>query len=142
MPGPIPKRSDETRRRNKPEIPMDSPSTSHTPLVTWPEPSESWHPDARDWYLSLPLSPQSQYMTHSDVQEARYIAHMMTITLTGYKPNSMLVGLVLQGMTDMMTSEASRRRLRIEIAKQEHDTGPTAGQSAVTDIRSRMRKTP
>ncbi len=55
---------------------MNAPSAPGA--VAWPEPEDSWHRIAWDWYLSLGDSGQSQFYEPSDVATAQYVAEAMS----------------------------------------------------------------
>lgn len=117
-PGPIPKREDERRRRNKPE-PGDEVKRAHgAPVVPVPEPDEGWHPIAWDWYRSLAESGQSRFYEPSDWHFARYVAEAMSRNLFGgFKMSAQMFGAVMSGMTELLTTEGSRRRARVELER-------------------------
>ena len=72
--GPVPKRSKERRRRNKAVVSEGRTRSA----VAWPEPDGDWHVVARDWFLSLKGSGQSQFYEPSDVAAARFVAEAMS----------------------------------------------------------------
>ena len=79
--GPIPKRSEQRRRRNNPPLPIE-----HTPgaeSVTIPPADEAWHPIAARWYETLEQSGQSaHYDAPSDWMTAYLIAESMSRDLS------------------------------------------------------------
>lgn len=113
--GPAPKRSAERRRRNK-----DSQveSVEVVGAVEVPDPLDHWHPLATAWYESLIESGQSRFFEPSDWAQARYIAEAITRNLEADRFSSELFKAVLSGMADLLTSEASRRRVRLEIERE------------------------
>lgn len=113
--GPVPKRESERRRNNK----NPAGPTTHSPgapVVTVPPADPEWLPLARDWYDSLAGSGQSRYYEPSDWMTAQYVATAMSRNLAqGGKMSSMMFGSVMSAMTELMTTEGSRRRLRLEL---------------------------
>src|ERR1051325_4356255 len=93
--GPIPKRSEERRRRNKDDGPamIQAPSGAPETLPDLPEPDPLWDPIARDWYLSLRESGQAAFYEPSDWAVARYAAELMSRVLDCSErgPNGRLV---------------------------------------------------
>ena len=81
--GPIPKRSEERRRRNKPNTPQDTIPASGS--VTIPPADSKWHPVARRIYESLKSSGQSQFYEPSDWAAAYLLAESLSRDL---KPQS------------------------------------------------------
>lgn len=74
------------------------------------------HPFAVSWYRSLAQSGQAKFYEPSDWQLARYLALEMARALR--KPMSpMAVQAITGSMGDLLVSEGSRRRVRIELEK-------------------------
>ena len=129
---PTPKRSSERRRRNKESQPD---TVTATGKVKVPPTARHWHPIAKRWYLSLKTSGQSEFFEPSDWASAYYVAEMMTKQLEAGKTSAQLFVGVWQAMGDLMSTEAQRRRMRLEI---ERETGPkpaSAGVTALADYR-------
>ncbi|MER5843698.1 hypothetical protein ABT099_26085 [Streptomyces prasinus] len=119
--GPIPKRSEERRRRNKDDGPelIQAPSGPPEDLPDLPEPDELWHPIATDWYLSLRESGQAAFYQPSDWAVARYAADLMSkVLLSERGPNGQLVAALNSVMSSLLTTEGDRRRARMELERQ------------------------
>ncbi|WP_031189821.1 MULTISPECIES: hypothetical protein [Streptomyces] len=118
--GPIPKRSEERRRRNKdggPEV-VQAPSGAPVDLPDLPDPDPSWHPIAADWYLSLRDSGQAAFYEPSDWAMARYAAELMSRGLSSDRPpNGQYVSALDSVMARLLTTEGDRRRARIELER-------------------------
>jgi hypothetical protein len=118
--GPIPKRSEERRRRNKvdgPEL-IQAPAGGPDDLPDLPEPDPLWHAIATDWYLSLQESGQAAFYEPSDWAVARYAAHLMSKVLMSEKgPNGQLVAALNSVMSSLLTTEGDRRRARMELER-------------------------
>lgn len=140
--GPVPKRSIERRRRNK-ESKVETVTVEVGCKVEVPAPETSWHPIARDWYLSLAQSGQAQFYEPSDWQYARFIADAMSRNLKQrQKFSAMLFAAVQSGMTDLLTTEASRRRVRLELERAVAGAAETpASVTAMSDYRKRLGAT-
>ncbi|MFJ5785334.1 phage terminase small subunit [Streptomyces hydrogenans] len=124
--GPVAKRSEERRRRNKPDGPelVQAPSGPPSDLPDLPEPDSNWHEIAVDWYLSLRDSGQAVFYQASDWATARYAAELMSRLLNSDRaPNGQLVAALNSVMGSLLTTEGDRRRARIELERQ--PTGPT-----------------
>lgn len=131
MPGPIPKRSSERRRENKPDVPIvDAPKTPVADLV-WPEPDADWGPTITRWYLSLRESPMARFYVATDVAQAVVLAEVGNRMLNG--AGSKYVGKGMSGQlfaawvdstADLGTTEGARRRLRIELERPDDSEVP------------------
>lgn len=149
--GPVPKRSQERRRRN-------SDSQANTVKVSGavaaPACPKDAHPIARRWYRSLRLSGQAQYYEPSDWVAALLLVEQMSrllnpqtiITKAG---DALVIESPLGGkeftaiwsaMNDLFTTEAARRRARIEVEREgdaQVEAAPP-GVAALTEYRKRM----
>lgn len=130
MPGPPPKRSDQRRRRNKPDesqpkltvVKDDVPRRAAKP----PRVSPSWHPLMKDWFRSLKESRQSMFYEPSDWQTARLLAEVMSEELNSEKGvKASMLAEFNSAAGSLMTTEGERRRLRVEFQ--------AAEESAVND---------
>lgn len=119
--GPVPKRSSERRRRNRDSRPDKVQVEGEVEI---PEPDEGWHPIARDWFVSLTESGQARYFEPSDWASARYVAEVMTKNLNQGRFSSMLFTAVWSAMQDLLTTEAARRRVRLEVERGVRDESP------------------
>lgn len=153
--GPVPKRTTQRRRTNKPKIPTTSVKTpaGAAPIVA-PGPDQTWHPVARSWYESLVVSGQAEFYQPSDWSTAVLIAESMSRDLSpqfvGFTESGEVIhesiplkgaslSAYLRAMSVLMVTEGDRRRLSLELAaapKADPDAERAAG--TVTDIRSRL----
>lgn len=114
--GPIPKRSDQRRRRNKPEADAPAVVAMGQQVVKPPTEDRAWHPYAKDWFRALKRSGQSQFYQESDWREAKLVAWLITQELsspTGARAGMMDV--IFSRADALMTTEGARRRLRVEL---------------------------
>lgn len=133
--GPVPKRSTERRRRNK-----ESKTETVKPIVgkvEQPAANREWHPIALGWYESLATSGQAQFYEPSDWMFARYVAEAMSRNLKQKQFSSVLFASVMSGMSDLLTTEAARRRVRMEIDREGSPEQP-ASVTAIADYRKRL----
>lgn len=113
--GPVPKRTDQRRRVNKPEIPV---SNAPAGAVEQPPAEDYWHPIARDFYNALAKSGQSAFYQASDWATARYVAEAMDRNLQQEgRFSATLFAAVMAGAASLLATEADRRRLRIELER-------------------------
>ncbi|MDT0451859.1 hypothetical protein [Streptomyces hesseae] len=136
--GPVPKRSAERRRRNKDGAELVH-ATSAPGLVEWPDPDASWHAIACDWYRSLAASGQAQFYEPSDVATARYVAEAMSRNLAaGQRFSAQLFAAVSSAMTELLTTEGARRRVRIELERAPAEQETPAGVTAIAAYRAAL----
>ncbi|MER5461663.1 hypothetical protein ABT010_13435 [Streptomyces sp. NPDC002668] len=137
--GPIPKRSEERRRRNKDDGPdlVQAPAGPPTALPDLPEPDGNWHEIASDWYLSLRVSGQAAFYEPSDWAMARYAAELMSRALQSDRPpNGQLVAALNSVMSSLLTTEGDRRRARMELERKPAVKAVPASVTAIADYRS------
>lgn len=124
--GPVPKRSDRRIRRNKDGGEVERIEVSGGP-VDPPPLGFVTHPVAEAWYESLAESGQARYFEPSDWQAARVVAHEVGRMLNAGKASGQMLAAVWSAMGDLLTTEAARRRVRMEIERgKAEDDGPNA----------------
>lgn len=114
--GPIPKRSDQRRRRNKSEVEVDkAPSGS---VSRGPDLNLDVHELADDWYESLRVSGQSVFFEPSDWAQARILAESLSRVLRSDKaPNGQFLASWFSAAGELLTTEGARRRMRLELQR-------------------------
>jgi hypothetical protein len=112
--GPIPKRSENRRRRN--HSAATSRVTAQGSVARIPL-AFSAHPIAAEWYASLTLSGQTQFFEPSDWQAARLVAFDLTRHLNSGRVSAQMFSALWSAMADLLTTEAARRRVRLEIER-------------------------
>lgn len=114
----IPKRSEQQLgHRTKAEKSRVTKVPVAADPVEAPPVDPEWHPIARDWFTSLAESGQSQFMEPSDWAAARFAAEVMTKNLASSRFSAQLFAAVWTAMNDLLTTEASRRKVRMEIER-------------------------
>lgn len=117
------------RRRNRDVIDTVQPKVSGSTSGRSVNPS--WHPIVRQLFMSYSSSPQSTFFEPSDWAQLNYVCEFMSASLyRGEKdaegdPSQYKIGLdnaasIVSALEDFMTTEATRRRLRVSI-----DPSPT-----------------
>lgn len=121
MPGPVPKRSDQRRRRNKPDgLPTvkAAGAGSVKPLAE----DRDWHISAKRWYRSLKSSGQSVFFEPSDWAAAHICATILSDEMKRPEPvRANIIAQVNSMMDSLLTTEGARRRLRIELQRADVD---------------------
>lgn len=116
--GPIPKRSEERIRRNKDDVEVttiDATGVVEQPDLGLDDP----HPMIVDFWTSLGESAQTKYYEPSDWQYARFTLHFADKLVRSGRPSSQLLAAVNSSFTDLLVSEGSRRRVRLEIEREQ-----------------------
>ena len=114
--GPVPKRSDQRVRRNKPETPVDT--VEAIGVVPVPELGfDDPHPLTVDLYTSLAQSAQSRYYEPSDYNVARAVLHFMDKQFKADRPSGQMVTALFSQLTDLLVTEGARRRVRLEVER-------------------------
>lgn len=159
MPGPVPKKDAERRRRNK--TPESEGSLSAIPAevvnvddllvgeVEIPQPDEDWHPIAIQLYEGQMRSGQVLWMEPSDWAAFYLVCESISRDL-----NPQVVGITEEGevvkdtiplkgaslsaylkaFEAHLVSEGARRRLRIELERQRRLDAAAEGEGKVVDI--------
>jgi hypothetical protein len=132
--GPAPQRSDQRRRRNKVDIdraPVD------TDQVYGPDAPEWLSGLALEWYESLRTSGQAIYYTDSDWAAALIVAR--AIERFDERPSAHMLTAILSGLGSLAATEGDRRRLRIELERQQGpDADEQAGVTAIDEWQRRL----
>ena len=135
--GPVPKRSDDRRRRNKPAAgAITTADAGATSDVVAPPADPDWHPVAAQLYAALADSGQSRWYEPSDWGMAYLVAESMSRDL-----NPQFVGFAqtgigqteaefqtiplkgaslaayLKAMSNLLATEGDRRRVSIELRR-------------------------
>ena len=110
------KRSTELLGHN---APRDIDKAPAGPGVGIPLGDPTWHPVALGWFDSLFVSGQSRFYEQSDVAKARYVAQAMSKNLTQGNFSSVLFAAVISAASELLDTEGSRRKLRLELQRTE-----------------------
>lgn len=113
MPGPPPKRSSQRRRAN---AVAGLTAGSARPSVQ-PEPDAAWHELARDWFMALGSSGQSDFYQDSDWATARVWAEILSRQLEAGRMSAQMIAAWSSASTVLLATEGDRRRLRLELER-------------------------
>lgn len=130
--GPIPKRSDQRVRRNKDDAPVETVSAIgavEVPDLGLSDP----HPIVVDLWNSLSDSAQRKYYEPSDWAYAKFALHFADKLLKSRQPSAVMVSSVDAMLNQLLVSEGARRRVRLEVERDQN-----AG--AVIDIAAALRE--
>lgn len=151
--GPVPKRSDQRRRRNKTEPVAKAPSSGGAK----PPPADAkWHPVAKRWFQSLEKSGQSRFYEESDWATAYLLAESISrelhpqpmvvgrgehaeIEMVSLPPKGASLAAWLKAMSSLLVTEGDRRRARLELeAAPQADPAEEAAVADLDDYRKRL----
>lgn len=130
--GPVPKRDEDRIRRNKPDVPtltVEMIGDVEIPELDIDNP----HPLITDLYNSLKESGQAKYYEPSDWQIARFCLHFANQLVWSGKPSSVMLQQVTGMLSDLLVSEAQRRRVRMEVQR-------STAEAEVINLADEMRK--
>jgi|HubBroStandDraft_6_1064221.scaffolds.fasta_scaffold18566_1 hypothetical protein len=144
--GPVPKRSDQRRRTNKPEIPVEhapsgAPTRSASGRAAYRKPAadKGWHPLAQRWWNALARSGQSRWYEPSDWEHAYVWAHLLSEQLGSSRPSAMMLAAWDSASARLLVTEGDRRRVRIELERGEQkDPDKEAGVASMQAWRTRL----
>lgn len=143
--GPIPKRTDrpggyrpETRAK-KAESGADgisrpragSPSGAPTLATKQPPGSRDWHPIAKRLWKAAGESGQSIYYEASDWMILYSLMDDLTYYKNGAKRSGQMLQTIMSSLTTLLLTEGDRRRLQVELHKNEDVTAVTPGAEEV-----------
>lgn len=120
--GPVPKRDEERIRRNKP----DEPTTVIQMIGQVGPPAlgiENPHPLVQEMYDSLIESGQAKYFEPSDWQFARFTMVFVNDLLRTSRPSAVMLQTVNSMLADLLFTEAQRRRVRMEVERNDNADG-------------------
>ncbi|MEU9603698.1 hypothetical protein [Streptomyces sp. NPDC048057] len=116
--GPAPKRPEERRRRNKSGVEVQvTPQHYRNVAAARDGLDETWHPIAQQLWRSFGNSPQAFYFEPSDWAQLRYVIEAAHASLSRYEDRMSVDSLtsVVQALEDFLTTEATRRRVRVAV---------------------------
>jgi len=132
---PIPKRSEQRRRRNSEEpdrLTLRAAQAKPLPL------RRGIHPLARRWYKALTDSGQSHFYEPSDWAVALLLAEAIHDFVDD--PKAAKLNAILHGSSSLMATEGDRRRMRLELTREANadDTEEVAVVTALADYQDRL----
>lgn len=152
--GPVPKRSDQRRRNNKPVLEIAKAPGSRAAWVI-PAADPKWHPIARSFYEALQVSGQAKFFEPSDWAAAFLITESMSRDLmpqaigiaekTGEVMEAVIplkgasLAAYLRGFSVLLVTEGDRRRLSVELQRSPGpDPDKQRATGTVVDLRRRL----
>lgn len=129
----MPKLAGERRRRNAPA----GPELVTVPIVaasSTEAADPTWHPVILAWFDGLREGPEAEFMTPAGWGFARYLAERESRNLQLARPSAQTSALFVASQADLLTTEGSRRRLRVELERR-----PVVGVDARIDAWRALR---
>lgn len=130
--GPIPKRSEERRRRN---AVSGLERSKVARRKRGPELAGEHCDPAVRWYEALRHSRQAVYFEPSDWAAAELV--VLAIDAFVAKPSSVMMAAITSAMSNLLATEGDRRRLRLELEVDEQDK-PAAIVSVLDEYRGAL----
>lgn len=154
MNGPVPKRSEERRRRNKDDIPLTTVDidTLIAAPVAVPTAEDDWHPIAKLMFDSFTRSGQSIFYEPSDWATIFVLCESIDrelkpqpIVKTDADGNQEIelhelplkgatLNAILKGMGSLLATEGDRRKMRIELERKAAKDAILGGDQKVVSI--------
>ena len=113
----MPKLAAERRRRNAPSGP--ELVTVPTVVASSEAADPTWHPVIVGWFDGLRAGPEAEFMTQAGWGFARYLAERESRNLQLARPSAQTSALFVASQADLLTTEGSRRRLRVELDRRQ-----------------------
>ena len=136
--GPVPKRIEERLGHLTKAQKAGTDRVTMEGAVKPPPMPRGLHPIAQRWYRSLVNSGQSRFYEPSDWATAVYVAEVMSRNLNDKKFSAMLFASVMSAMDTLLTTEGARRRVRVEIVRDDGEEDAQPGVTAIDDYRNRL----
>lgn len=110
------KRSEERIRRNiePPTEKVSAFGAVEQPTLDFEDP----HPTVVRFWNSLGESAQSKYYEPSDWEYARICLHMLDKHIRRSNPSAQMMAVIQSMMNDLLVSEGSRRKVRLEVERE------------------------
>lgn len=131
---PMRKRSEERIRRN-----IEPPTEKVTAFGAVIQPDldfEDPHPTVVRLWEAVGDSAFVKYYEPADWEMVRVMLHFLDNQLKTYKPNANMVSVIQSMMNDLLFSEGSRRRVRLEIERENIKQGQILNIAELLDKRA------
>lgn len=138
MPGPVPKRDGQRRRRNKPESQkhgFDQPVGASAAPKTL---GFKAHTLVNSLWRELRTSVEGNYYSPADWQRVRLELFYINSQLNAEKIGAQAWTAIQAGMNDMLVSPAEKRRVGIELQGVKVDVDEDAAVAQMDDYRARL----
>lgn len=134
--GPIPKRSEARRRRNKPVNKVKSAKGAEEFKI--PGEDRSWHPIAKKLWRYTRRSGQVRFYEPSDWAVLYSLCDDISYYKKANKRSGQMLASIMSALSSLLLTEGDRRRVQIEL--QRGGSEGDAESSAVADMEAWRRK--
>lgn len=137
--GPVPKRSENRKRRNKPnaaEGRFPVTKAQGSVKVTVPNASKDWCAASKRIYKGLRDSGQARFFEPSDWALAYFLMDEITRYVEQGRQNGQVLASLLSGLSSLLVSEGDRRRVGLELSR----GGDTANEDRNVAVMEEWRK--
>lgn len=118
--GPVPSRETDLARprsrKGSDEVPV---TKGELRKVSVPKADPEWHPIAKMLWKSLSTSGQADFYQNSDWAYAYSICEDLSLYKMGGRRSSQMAQVIYSAMSNLLVTEADRRRVRIELHEPE-----------------------
>jgi hypothetical protein len=114
--GPVPKRSEQRIRRNKPDVPVETVRALGAVIPPDFDVVDA-HPLVVEMYLAMKESAQARYFEPSDWVYAKFALHFADGLLKSHRPSGQTLSVVQSMLGELLVSEGARRRVRLEVER-------------------------
>jgi hypothetical protein len=84
-----------------------------------PEADPGWHPVIIAWYNGMREGPEAEFLTPAGWAFCAYLAVRESRNLELARPSAQTSALFVASQADLLTTEGSRRRLRVELDRRQ-----------------------
>lgn len=148
MPGPVPNlEQDLARPRERKGGDVVPVTRGERKPVTIPHMDQDWHPIAKKFWQALKTSGQAEFFQNSDWAYAYSLMDDLSMYKKPFvsredgteyhKRSGQMLQTIMSALSNLMVTEADRRRLRIELHDPEDDA-PDAELVAIDDYRAEL----
>ena len=138
MPGPVPNReSDLARPRERKGKDQVSVTKGQSRPTRIPRADPLWHPIAKMLWDSLKASGQSDFYEQSDWAVAFSLCDDLSQYKASGRRSSQMAQVIYSTMSNLLVTEADRRRVRIELHEPEAEED-TASVTAITGAKAKL----
>lgn len=139
MPGPVPKKASQRRRRNTPASQGEAADVTVSGATDQPELGFDAHPMVTDMWLALAVSVEGQFFSHADWQRARFELWFVNNVMQSGRVGAQAWQAIQAGLSALLISPADKRRVGIELKKVTVDPDEEAAVAQLDDYRAALQ---